>query len=44
MTERIHKFVNDLGVAAWLLMHGYTVIGKRARSIYFELSSEEECV
>jgi hypothetical protein len=43
MTERIHKYVNDLGVAAWLLMHGYTVIGKRARSIYFELSSEEEC-
>ena len=42
MTERLHKYVNDLGVAAWLLMHGYTVIGKRARSIYFELSSKEE--
>ena len=42
MTERLHKYVNDLGVAAWLLMHGYTVIGKRARSIYFEISSKEE--
>jgi hypothetical protein len=42
MTERIHKYVNDLGVAAWLLMHGYTVIGKRGRSIFFELSGDEE--
>lgn len=42
MSERLHKYVNDLGVAAWLLMHGYTVIGKRARSIYFELSNETE--
>jgi hypothetical protein len=42
MVERIHKFVNDLGVAAWLLMHGYTVIGKKGRSIYFELSNEDE--
>ena len=42
MTERLHKYVNDLGVAAYLLMHGYTVIGKRGRSIYFEVSSEQE--
>jgi hypothetical protein len=42
MVERIHKFVNDLGVAAWLLMHGYTVIGKRGRSIYFELANAED--
>ena len=40
--EYIHKFVNDLGVAAYLLMHGFTVIGKKARSIYFECQNEEE--
>lgn len=38
----IHKFVNDLGVAAYLLMHGYTVVGKKAKSIYFECHSEDE--
>jgi len=37
-----HKFVNDLGVAAYILMHGYIVIGKRGRSIYFECASDEE--
>lgn len=42
MTERLHKYVNDLGVAAYLLMHGYTVIGKRGRSIYFEVSNGQE--
>ena len=42
MGECIHKFVNDLGIAAYLLMHAYTVIGKKGRSIYFECQSEEE--
>ena len=40
MTGMIHKFVNDLGVAAYLLMHGYSVIGKKGRSIYFEVANE----
>ncbi len=37
-----HKFVNDLGVAAYILMHGYIVIGKKGRSIYFECANDEE--
>lgn len=41
MAELIHKFVNDLGVAAYILMHGYAVVGKQGRSIYFECESEE---
>lgn len=41
MTDRVHKYVNDLGVAAYLLMHGYAVIGKRGRSIYFECENKE---
>lgn len=40
MVECVHKFVNDLGVAAYILMHGYIVIGKKARSIYFECENE----
>ncbi len=42
MGDYIHKYVNDLGVAAYLLMHGFVVIGKKARSIYFECQNEEE--
>lgn len=38
----IHKYVNDLGVAAYLLMHGYTVVGKRQKSIYFECHTPQE--
>lgn len=41
MGELIHKYVNDLGVAAYILMHGYAVIGKKARSIYFECENDE---
>jgi hypothetical protein len=37
-----HKFVNDLGIAAYILMHGFVVIGKRGKSIYFDCSSPEE--
>ena len=42
MGEYIHKFVNDLGVAAYILMHGFSPIGKRGRSIFFGCSSDEE--
>ena len=42
MIGLIHKFVNDLGIAAYQLMHGYAVIGKKGRSIYFECESKEE--
>ena len=38
------KFVNDLGVAAYLLMHGYSVVGKKGKSIYFECHSDTEAV
>lgn len=42
MTECIHKSVNDLGIAAYLIMHGYSVIGKKGRLIYFECQNEKE--
>lgn len=41
MGQYIYKFVNDLGVAAYVLMHGYVVVGKKARSIYFECENSE---
>mgnify|MGYP000848996624 CR=1 FL=1 len=37
-----HQYVDDLGIAAYLLMHGFAVIGKKGKSIYFECQSKEE--
>lgn len=42
MGDVTHKFVNDLGLAAYVLMHGYAVVGKRGRSIFFECNNDEE--
>jgi len=37
---RGHRFVTDLGAAAYILMHKYKVLGKRSKSIYFEVDEE----
>lgn len=37
----VQKSVNDLGIAAYLMMHGYKVIGRRNRSVYFEIKESE---
>ncbi len=41
MSEFIHKSVNDLGVAAYLLMYGFQPIGKRAKLIFFECDNAD---
>lgn len=35
------RFATDLGVAAYILMHKYKVLGKRGKYIYFEAENEE---
>ncbi len=35
-----HRFVTDLGAAAYILMHKYKVVGKRGKAIYFEMDNE----
>lgn len=35
-----HRFVTDLGAAAYILMHKYRVIGKRGKAFYFEIDEE----
>ena len=35
-------FINDLGCAAYLLMHKFKLLGKKNRYFYFEISREEE--
>ncbi len=37
----VHKFVSDLGAAAYIMMHKYKVIGKKGKSIYFEVDEGE---
>jgi hypothetical protein len=39
--SRNTRFATDLGVAAYILMHKYKVLGKRGKSIYFEVENEE---
>ena len=42
-TERkIRKSVEDLGVAAYLRMHGFKVIGRKGKAVYFEINESEE--
>lgn len=37
---RQHRFVTDLGAAAYLLMHKYKVVGRKGKSIYFEVDED----
>ena len=39
--KTIHKFVTDLGAAAYIMMHKYKVVGKKGKAIYFEVASDE---
>lgn len=36
----IIKYVNDLGAAAYIMMHKYKVIGKKGKSICFEINND----
>ena len=40
--DKISRFVSDLGLAAYLVMHGYQVTGKSGRAIYFEVHDQQE--
>ena len=37
----VHKFVTDLGAAAYIMMFKYKVIGKKGKAIYFEVNQDE---
>lgn len=34
--------VSDLGAGAYLLMHGFKVVGRRGRDFYFEVSEADQ--
>lgn len=38
----IHKCITDLGAAAYLMMHKFNVVGRKAKAIYFEVNNEKE--
>lgn len=37
----VHKSVSDLGAAAYIMMLKYKVVGKKDKSIYFEVNEDE---
>lgn len=37
-----HRFVTDLGAAAYILMHKYKVVGKKGKALYFEAEEAED--
>lgn len=41
MSEKIKRSVEDLGIAAYLKMHAYKVLGKKGRFVFFELLESE---
>jgi hypothetical protein len=40
--SKSHRFVTDLGAAAFILMHKYKVLGKKGKAIYFEVEGEDK--
>lgn len=40
--SKSHRFVTDLGAAAYILMHKYKVLGKKGKAIYFETEDTEK--
>ena len=41
-SSKSHRFVTDLGAAAFILMHKYKVLGKKGKAIYFETEGEDK--
>jgi hypothetical protein len=40
--KKMKKFVSDLGASAYLLMHGYKVIGRKGKEFIFEINNNDE--
>ncbi len=38
----MNNFVNDLGVGAFVMMHGFKIIRKSGNTIYFDVTEKEE--
>jgi hypothetical protein len=41
MEQKVRKAVSDLGVAAYIKMHGFKCIGRKNRNFYFVMSETE---
>lgn len=37
----VQKSINDLGAAAYIMMHKYEAIGKRGKAIVFEIDEKD---
>jgi hypothetical protein len=41
MSERVES-IDDLGVASYLKMHGYKVVGKKGKAVFFSVTEGDE--
>jgi len=41
MSTQVIRHVTDLGVAAFILMNKYRVVGKKGKAIYFEMNDDD---
>ena len=41
MKGNMKKTVNDLGVAAYLMMHGHKVVGRKSKNVFFEVADKD---
>ncbi len=39
--NELYKHVNDLGVAAYIMMHGFKPVNRVGNATYFEVTNEE---
>lgn len=42
MSEKMLKVIDDIGIAAYILMHGHQCKYKNGKKIYFEINKEDE--
>ena len=38
----VQKLINDLGAAAYYMMHKYEAVGKKGKTIIFEIDEKDE--
>lgn len=37
----VRKTVSDIGIGAYLLMHGYKIVGRKGSTVYFDVREDD---
>lgn len=41
MSDLMRKSISDLGMAAYILMHGHKVVGRKGSTVYFDVDRKD---